>query len=59
MGSSTLSSQQRSVLEETTAIVRFQLIDENDEPFHWNVVDVYPVRDGKIAKKDTYWKQAK
>lgn len=34
-------------------------LDENDQPFHWNVVDVYPVRDGKIAKKDTYWKQAK
>jgi ketosteroid isomerase-like protein len=34
-------------------------IDENDEAFHWNVVDVYPIRDGKIAKKDTYWKQAK
>jgi len=36
-----------------------QGLDENDEPFQWNVVDVYPVRDGKIAKKDTYWKQAK
>ena len=36
-----------------------QGLDENDELFHWNVVDVYPVRDGKIAKKDTYWKQAK
>ena len=33
-------------------------IDENDRPFHWNVVDVYPVRDGRIAKKDTYWKHA-
>jgi len=34
-------------------------IDENDEGFHWNVVDVYPVRDGRITKKDTYWKHAK
>ncbi len=33
--------------------------DENDQPFHWNVVDVYPVRDGRISKKDTYWKHAK
>ena len=33
-------------------------VDENDQPFHWNVVDVYPVRDGRIAKKDTYWKHA-
>ena len=33
--------------------------DENDRHFHWNVVDVYPVRDGLIAKKDTYWKHAK
>ena len=31
-------------------------IDENGDRFHWNVVDVYPVRDGRIAKKDTYWK---
>jgi len=34
-------------------------LDENNEDFHWNVVDVYPVREGRIAKKDTYWKQAK
>ena len=25
-------------------------------PFHANVVDLYPVRDGRIAVKDTYWK---
>ena len=36
-----------------------QGIDENDQKFRWNVVDVYPVRDGRIAKKDTYWKQVK
>ena len=34
-------------------------IDENGQQFHWNVVDVYPVRGGLIAKKDTYWKHAK
>lgn len=34
-------------------------VDENGKEFHWNVVDVYPVRDGRIAKKDTYWKYAK
>ncbi len=34
-------------------------IDENGEEFLWNVVDVYPVREGRIAKKDTYWKHAK
>ena len=33
-----------------------QGIDESGQRFHWNVVDVYPVRDGRIAKKDTYWK---
>jgi ketosteroid isomerase-like protein len=33
-------------------------VDENGEPFHWNVVDLYPVREGRIAKKDTYWKHA-
>jgi ketosteroid isomerase-like protein len=34
-------------------------LDENDREFHWNVVDVYPVRNGRISKKDTYWKHAK
>ncbi|MBT6278022.1 MAG: nuclear transport factor 2 family protein [Chromatiales bacterium] len=33
--------------------------DDVSGDFHWNVVDVYPVRDGRIAKKDTYWKHAK
>ena len=31
--------------------------DENGNHFHNKVVDVYPVRDGKIIRKDTYWKQ--
>jgi len=35
-----------------------QGIDEAGRQFHWNVVDVYPVRDGRITKKDTYWKHA-
>ena len=34
-------------------------IDENGQAFNWNVVDLYPVRDGRISKKDTYWKHAK
>ena len=25
-------------------------------PFHANVVDLYPVKDGRITRKDTYWK---
>ena len=32
-------------------------IDENGEKFHADAVDVYPIRDGKITRKDTYWKQ--
>ena len=31
-------------------------IDEEGNPYHLNVVDVYPVRDGLIFRKDTYWK---
>ena len=31
-------------------------LDEQDRPYNVNVVDVYIVRDGLIAKKDTYWK---
>ena len=31
-------------------------IDENGTSYHVNVVDVYPVRDGLICRKDTYWK---
>lgn len=30
--------------------------DEHGKPFHVNVVDLYDVRGGLIAKKDTYWK---
>ena len=30
--------------------------DEHGKPFHVNVVDLYDVRDGRITKKDTYWK---
>lgn len=29
---------------------------QDDIEFHANAVDLYPVRDGKIARKDTYWK---
>ena len=25
-------------------------------PFHADVVDLYPVKDGRITRKDTYWK---
>ena len=31
-------------------------IDENGQEFDCRAVDLYPVRDGKLAKKDTYWK---
>ena len=31
-------------------------IDEHDTPFEVAAVDLYPVVDGRIAKKDTYWK---
>jgi ketosteroid isomerase-like protein len=31
-------------------------IDEQGRDYHLNVVDVYPVRDGLICRKDTYWK---
>ena len=27
------------------------------EPFHAKAVDLYPVRDGRITRKDTFWKQ--
>ena len=29
---------------------------EDGEPFHARAVDLYPVRDGRITRKDTYWK---
>ncbi len=30
---------------------------EDGVPFHARAVDLYPVRDGRIARKDTFWKQ--
>ena len=30
--------------------------DETGRDFHVNAVDIYPVRDGRIYRKDTYWK---
>ncbi len=30
--------------------------DEHGNDFNVNVVDLYDVRDGRICKKDTYWK---
>ncbi|MBT3535297.1 MAG: SnoaL-like domain-containing protein [Rhodospirillaceae bacterium] len=33
--------------------------DEHGTDYHLNVVDVYPVRDGRIYRKDTYWKGVK
>ena len=30
--------------------------EDNGVAFQANVVDLYPVRDGLISKKDTYWK---
>jgi ketosteroid isomerase-like protein len=32
-------------------------LDQSGAPFHVNVVDLYAVRDEKIYRKDTYWKQ--
>ncbi len=29
---------------------------EDGRPFHARAVDLYPVRNGAIARKDTYWK---
>ena len=29
---------------------------EDGQPFHARAVDLYPVVDGRIARKDTYWK---
>ena len=28
-----------------------------DGPFHAKAVDIYPIVDGRIARKDTYWKR--
>ena len=33
--------------------------DDNHEEFYANAVDLYPVRDGRIYRKDTYWKYVK
>ena len=30
--------------------------DENGEEFQADAVDLYPVRDGQISRKDTFWK---
>ena len=30
--------------------------EDNGKTFYANAVDLYPVKDGLIAKKDTYWK---
>jgi len=32
-------------------------IDEHGRPFRSDAVDLYPLRDARIARKDTYWKQ--
>ena len=32
-------------------------IDANGNRFHNAAVDLYPIRDGRIARKQTYWKQ--
>jgi len=32
-------------------------IDEQGRPFRSDAVDLYPLRDARIARKDTYWKQ--
>ena len=40
-----------------TQSFRVSGIDENGQAFDVRAVDLYPVRDGRIAAKDTYWKQ--
>lgn len=32
-------------------------VDENGTRFNSDAVDLYPVRDGKLSRKQTYWKQ--
>jgi ketosteroid isomerase-like protein len=34
-------------------------IDESKNRFHTRAVDLYLVRNGRIARKDSYWKQIK
>ena len=33
--------------------------EEDGVPFHARAVDLYPVVDGRITRKDTYWKYLK
>ena len=40
-----------------TQTFRVSGTDEHGRPFDVMAVDLYPVRDGRIAAKDTYWKQ--
>jgi ketosteroid isomerase-like protein len=40
-----------------TSLFRISGIDENGEKFDVRAVDLYSVREGKIARKDSYWKQ--
>ncbi|MBW2624409.1 MAG: nuclear transport factor 2 family protein [Deltaproteobacteria bacterium] len=40
-----------------TSLFRVSGVDENGEKFDVRAVDLYTVRDGKIARKDSYWKQ--
>ena len=40
-----------------TQTFRVSGVDENGERFDVRAVDLYPVKDGRIAAKDTYWKQ--
>ena len=40
-----------------TQSFRVSGVDENGKAFDVRAVDLYPVRDGRIAAKDTYWKQ--
>ncbi len=51
----------RDLVERSAGDVILQMFtvsgtDENGRDFHVSAVDVYPVRDGQISRKDTYWK---
>jgi ketosteroid isomerase-like protein len=55
-----VSYQDMSIVGHGDLIVqtfRVSGIDENGEAFDCRAVDLYPLRDGKLAKKDTYWKR--
>jgi len=43
--------------EVITSLFRVSGINENGEKFDVRAVDVYTIREGKIARKDSYWKQ--